>query len=73
MSELENHYQKIRSNNKEKLKINVKMPHLKKTTREKKKFGSNKKMDWENDLEKSDSKIWQLVKIGVKLPHVNKT
>ena len=64
-----------------KQKINVKMPHAnKKTTSEKWKFNSNKKLgpEWAvNGLgkpfrKKSDPKIEKTVKIRVKLPHVNK-
>ena len=57
------------------------MPHVnKKTTSEKWKFNSNKKlglewlwMDWENYLDKNPiRKIEKTVKFRVKLPHVNK-
>ena len=71
--------QKIR---KKKQKINVKMPHVnKKTTSEKGKFNSNKKLgiEWAvNGLGKPfrkkirSKKSKKTVKIRVKLPHVNK-
>ena len=73
---------KVRSKSeKKKQKINVKMPHVNKTTSEKWKFISNKKqsLEWsvnglkKNHLEKNPiQKIEKTVKIRVKLPHVNK-
>ena len=72
-----NQNKKIRN----KQKINVKMPHVnKKTTSEKWKFNSNKKLGLEwalNGLGKPIKKnpiqkIEKTVKIRVKLPHVNK-
>ena len=82
MSELRKPFKKNQNKNiRNKQKINVKMPHVnKKTTSEKWKFNSNKKLGLEwavNWLGKPFrknliQKIEKTVKIRVKLPHVNK-
>ena len=80
MGELgKNHFwKKIRSKNKKKQKISVKMPHVnKKITSENLKFGSNKKvgLEWTiNAMRKPLRKnpIQKIEKSRVKLPHVNK-